>query len=56
VFQYAGQEESCWNTDSDENRQISVLIRDEVKKGFAEGSFDRSLKVFGLNRCGIGRV
>jgi hypothetical protein len=44
------------NTDGDGNRQISVLIRDEVKRGFAEGAFDRNLKVFGLNRGGIGRV
>jgi hypothetical protein len=43
-------------TDQNGNKQISVMIRDEVKKGFAEGAFDRNLKVFGLNRGGIGRV
>jgi ElaB/YqjD/DUF883 family membrane-anchored ribosome-binding protein len=42
--------------DNEGNRQITVLIRDEVKKGFADGAFDRNLKVFGLTRGGIGRV
>jgi hypothetical protein len=41
--------------DQEGNRQISVLIREEVKKGFAQGTFDKSLRVFGLNRGGLGR-
>lgn len=42
--------------DSQGNQQISVLIRDEVRRGFAEGAFDRSLQVFGINRGGLRSV
>lgn len=41
--------------DSQGNRQISVLIKDVVKTGFAEGAFDRQMKAFGVSRGGLGR-
>lgn len=42
--------------DSQGNRQISVLIRDEVRKGFADGAFDKSLSVFGVQRGALRRA
>lgn len=40
----------------DGRRQISILIRDEVKAGLSDGSFDRHLSTgFGLNRRGTSR-
>lgn len=40
----------------DGRRQISILIRDEVKAGLSDGSFDRHLSTgFGLNRRGTPR-
>lgn len=43
-------------TSPDGRRQLSVLIRDEVKGGLSDGTFDRSLSSgFGLSRRGTSR-
>lgn len=49
------QAEVQQNIDAQGNRQIRVMIRDEVNKGFAAGSFDKSLKTFGVSRGGNRR-
>lgn len=41
--------------DASGNRQITVLIRDTVRKGFSDGAFDKNMKVFGLARAGTRR-
>lgn len=39
--------------DSQGNRQISVMIRDEVRRGFADGSFDKPMSaIYGITRGG----
>ena len=42
-------------SDSQGNKQIRVVIRDEVNKGFADGAFDKSMKTFGAQRGGNRR-
>ncbi len=48
--------EVAQTTSEDGRRQLSILIRDEVKSGLSDGSFDRTLSTgFGLSRRGTPR-
>lgn len=43
------------SSDAQGNKRFSIVIRDEVNKGFAAGSFDKNMKLFGIQRSGTRR-
>lgn len=43
------------SVDAQGNRKIDVMIVDSVNRGFANGSFDKNMKIFGAQRSGNRR-